>query len=376
MQLSKREKSLLLFLGVLLIGAIYYLVFLQSLIANNNKLKENLKSKSIEYEEASLKVQSLDKVKSDAKGLNSIVLDKAKNIYPKIIQEKLIVQIDNLLKLSDIKGAVSFSKAKEDPSKKDEDKKNKGDMDAIAANIEFEGKYENIITFLKQVENSAKLIAVPTITLTDNVTGVKGNIQLEFYSSPSAIQENDEYLAWTIENPYGKSNPFGGKEAILLSNNANKDISKSSASAKKSEVKEDLSMTLRSSYSDLPSFILGKSRDVSRGSYIYSTKNDNQKVEIVIQNKDGQYYCKYKNGNSSYPTDYGQIGTSFIPNSDNIILKIYSSNRKDIDDKVSSDISISNLSDKNVNVIVSDDDKTSPRVNVKAEKGNVTISNN
>lgn len=398
MKLSKREKILVILLAFFLVGVAYYeLVFVKQ-----RERVENLKAEkeSVEgtYNNMVTSIKNMEKNDTNIKICKESIEAKSMKLYPKLYQDKIIIEINDLLDKAGIKGSLSFSEVtvaniakyfgeeaekeevKGEPSLKepadelrklnDEGKdsnntdSNKGEktyisvealfVEQMQVGVDFTGSYENATKFIKLLSDYARLIALPNVALTS--TGddqVAGNVNLEFYSIPKFTDEDGKYLDWTLNNTYGKSNPFKSDSKVSTSSRGDE------------EKKYDFIMSVNGSNSDLPSMAMGKENDVTRNTYIYFDKNEKVDVDIEINEENGKYYVKYKTGNSSYPSNYSENGVEVNPGEGSIKIGVCSSSRLGAEDKVSVNINVtSNTTSKVTEIVVMDEDKSNPRVTV------------
>ena len=398
MKLSKREKILVILLAFFLVGVAYYeLVFVKQR-ERVEKLKAEKESVEGTYNNMVTSIKNMEKNDTNIKICKESIEAKSMKLYPKIYQDKIIIEINDLLDKAEIKGSLSFSEVtvaniakyfgeeaekeevKGEPSLKepadelrklsDEDKdsnntdSNKGEktdipveslfVEQMQVGVDFTGSYENATKFIKLLSDYARLIALPNVALTS--TGddqVAGNVNLEFYSIPKFTDEDGKYLDWTLNNTYGKSNPFKSDSTVSTSSRGDE------------EKKYDFVMSVNGSNSDLPSMAMGKENDVTRDTYIYFDKNEKVDVDIEINEENGKYYVKYKTGNSSYPSNYSENGVEVNPGEGSIKIGVYSSSRLGAEDKVSVNINVtSNTTSKVTEIVVMDEDKSNPRVTV------------
>lgn len=385
MQINKREKILLIILGLLILVVGYEkLVFeyqrerVAALSINEQKLKAD-------YDLIQTKINSMKTNEMNIKIMNSNLEEKASQIYPSIEQEKIILELDDMVNKSGIKTNLTFTekvigvKANDDKNSKDNTKdtnvkatsgkasKALDDMEQIKVTMNFKGSYDNIMKFLDIVEKNKKIIAVSNLNLNQvGINEITGSAQIELYGTQKVNSANEEYLKWNLNNKYGNKNPFNGASATFNIEQA----------IDKNKVKDDFVLSIRSVNSDLPSFMLGKSNDTNKITYIYNDSNKVEDVEVYLTNKDNKYYYKYKNSKSSYPLSYTSLGTEFSPAGKDIILKIFSASRIDLNDASAINLKVINDTDKNVKVNIINDDTVTSRVKVTSEKGNVEVNKN
>lgn len=408
MNLSKREKAMLLFLGALIIFVGYYkFVFTpqRNKISKLSAEKTQMKSK---LDNMKIQISSMDKKQSDIKILNSKIGNKTMLLYPSIEQEKIIIEIDKLLNDNKIDGNLSFSeinleavevKSKEEVKKavtspltaivneynnltsKEKTQAVNGapskakettavNAEQIKINLSFKGTYENFTKLLNSFENYSRKIAVTNIAISQNTESeISGTASLEVFAVPKITEEDAEYMKWGYENSYGKLNPFAGGSAGVF-NSTIEEASKPKAES------FDFALSSRGINSDLPTFMLGKAKDEGKKTYVYGDTASTEEVEIVFTKKDNNYYYKYKTSKGSYPLNYEGEGASFIPLSSEIIIKAFSSKRNNGEDKASVNIKIINKTDKNITVFVEGDDKDKPRISITGDAGNVDVKRN
>lgn len=422
MKISKREKIMLLVLGILAIGIAYYqfgyLTLVQK-VEQQTAVKNDIEDK---YNKAMLTISSMDSQKSKEKILKLKINEEAAIFYPTISQEHIILEMDKLIKNSGLEGGMTFEaievkgieslkkseKDKELPEssiQKDADAYNikfgeaKGEADAsseknniekpqvpnnnapnagtsnatkatndatvtqIKMNVDFNGSYENVVKFLKLLGENKRKIPVYTINMSQkNLDEVKGSINMILYSAPQTDVEISKYLNWDIKNAYGKSKPFNVDSAVGTGTKSNLAIS-------------DFLISVKPTVSELPTVMIGKANDMLRTTYAYGDGNNEQNAEIVLSKKGEKYYYKYKTNNDKIPSNYGDLGNEFVPSSDNIVLDISSVSRVNSDDKSGLKLKIVNNIDKKlVMVNISGDDKTNPRVTIDGDGKNISVN--
>lgn len=407
MKVSKREKFLLGVLVLIIICTAYYKLVYERQYAKLQEIKQEESELNKKYNEMLSNINTITKNKSDIKILKDSIGSKSMLLYPKIYQDRIIIELNKLLNDAGIKGSLTFSEVtvspieayfsevadpKEQPSleqvveesskektkedvkgkleetkdlgeeqatKKDEGESTGNKVEQMKVSVSFNGTYKNVAKFVKLISEYERILAMPNINITASGNDeVSGTLDLEFYSIPKINPyEDSKYLKWTFDEEYGKENPF-------------LEGSQSSMASRTSEGNNYvLIMALKGVNSDLPSLTLGKENDLTRESYIYNDENKKVDVEIQVNKEGGKYYIKYKTEKSSYPSDYSKNGIELRNvDEENINIAIYSSKRIGIDDKVGANIKvINNANDKKVSLTIIDDDKTSPRVQITPE---------
>jgi len=232
----------------------------------------------------------------------------------------------------------------------------------IKVNVDFNGSYENVVKFLKALGEYNKKIPVYTINMSEkSLEEVKGSVNMIIYSIPKIDGEMSEYLKWTLNNTYGKSQPFNVDSAVGTGIKSDTDVS-------------DFMVQVKPVSSELPTIMIGKSNDILRTTYAYGDGDNEQNVEMVFTKKDDKYYYKYKTVSDKIPIDYNDPGNEFVPNSENIVLNISSENRLTSNDKAGLKLKIVNDTDKLVKVNKSGDDVKDPRVSIDGDSKNISVN--
>lgn len=109
MKISNKEKIMLCVLGSIVVGFIYYqFVYL----SQTNEIQAKIKAESEikqKYDNAMKTINSMEDRKSDIKILNAKIRDGSLPFYPTISQEHIIVELDKLLKDSELEGGITFA---------------------------------------------------------------------------------------------------------------------------------------------------------------------------------------------------------------------------------------------------------------------------
>ena len=111
MKISKREKIMLLALGIFALGILYYQFGYTTLV---KKAEEKTKQKNeIEekYNRAMNTINSMETQRSTVKILNAKIDDESAPFYPTISQEHIILEINKLLEDSGLEGGMTFESA-------------------------------------------------------------------------------------------------------------------------------------------------------------------------------------------------------------------------------------------------------------------------
>ena len=402
MKISKKEKYMLLVLISLLIIFLYHnFVYVKQSTILKAKKEEAMQIEE-KYNKAMNDIQNLSLKEEELADLKNKVNDKAQILYPEIIQEKIILEIDKLLKENSITGNIGFSPIavapvermviedtlNEESSLKDlvdkydnkeqnmssEDSTNSSEatdsqltIQQLKITITFTSTYENLKKFIKAIEDYERKLVITNIAISSKSDKeISGSFNLEFYSVPKLSGQDEEYLEWTLNDTYGKENLFG-------SGNATGAYASTIEEATSEKDVNDFLVMVKSSTSELPTLTIGKAKDDLRETYLTA---DNEKIEeatITLSEVDGKLYYKYNTSKSYYPEGSSQ-GKEFTPKSENIVIEITSESRVNTSDNSGLKLTINNNTNKNVEVIIKNDDKSNPRVSTVSKGNTVNVT--
>lgn len=417
MNISKREKYLIGILAAVLICFAYYqFIYLKQVEKLNNKKAEKNQIEA-RYNEVMNAIANLDSLEEELKILKANVFGKSEKLYPLIMQEKIILELDTLLIDSGLSGNIAFTPVEVAPVEKmvspeiekiesslksfvdeynnnvtnaeegntedsasgentsdsgsEEEVNTEGNSttsEQLKVAINFSGTYESLKTFIASVQNYERKVVIPTITIaSQSEEELSGVMNLEFHAVPKLSDEDKDYLTWSLNNIYGK-------EILFSSGEASGAYAQTIEEQSSEQDLNDFVMMLKSPTSELPTVTIGKAKDDSRESYIYSDNDDIEAVEISFEEIDGSTYFKYKTTTSYYPRDNSLEGMEFVSKSEDIVLEILSENRVGTYDNSGINLKVINNTSKNVEVIVKNDDASNPRVAVTSEGYTVNVT--
>lgn len=427
MKISNREKIMLCVLAIIGIGFIYYnFGYLNEKAKIDLKIQERNELEE-KYNRALETINSLDDKKSDVKILKSKIENQALIFYPTISEEHIILELDKLLIDSQLEGSIAFepitsetvesmewdkgnknestlqnivdeykgitgntgnseknykSDIKENDinstnakngisennvdnndSNESVDKNKENTVYCLKGSINFTGTYDGIIKFLNSISNYDKKIVITNISISESgLNEITGSMNLEIYAVPKVDDELEEYIKWELNNTYGKEIPFSTDESTGIQSTSNNRTS-------------DFNIVVKSSNSDLPTIMMGRSYDSYRNTYVYSDSNKEEIVEIQLTQEDDKYYYKYRTEKGSLPINYNDSPIEFIPNLDgSIVIDVLSERRVNDNDKSAMKLTLINKTDKLVSVNISGDDDSKPRVTVNGDGSNISVN--
>jgi type IV pilus assembly protein PilO len=430
MNKNNKDKIRLLILGIIIIGFGYYkYVYLPQLTIIEEKTKQESELK--EKFNSNMKIINLmEERKSDVKILQAKISGKSISFYPAISEEHIILELDQLLKDSNLKGGMTFqpivsdsiedsksdvkslgesslkgivdkynnifqinvktdqSKDKNENDSKNVEVNNSGTSNAnvmsnsnssnTSSKINSKDKNKNTVQYLKcelKVEGSYSSLDKLLNTIGNNEKKIVVNsikISEDTSNSIKGTINLEFYSIPKINNElenylkWKLNNEYG--KNLLFSNTL------SSGNVVLNKDTSDFIASIKSVSSDLLTVMFGKANDLFRTTYVYADNNSEEIVEIILNQDKDKYYYIYKTSKGMYPANNSAAGAEFVPVSKNINLNVLSENKMGSNDKAELKLKIINKTDKLVNVNIAGDDKADPRVTVDGNGNNISVN--
>ncbi len=397
MKFTQREKILAVCLGLIVLIFVYYWFVFKP----QQKLIATLKNQAAANDQLIIGIKDfLDpngKLPHDYKIMKAKADEQTRMFFPLADQEKTILAIDQMLTAGPLGGlAISFGDvqlAKSITNSKaagqlgyylkglveDEVKAGPGAKAAASAGndkeqipsvdltLQYSGPYTSLLSFLSSVESWEKKMFVKSILITPskNPQIVNGNIVFRLFMLPKYPGSDSDFLSWDINGTYGSANPYvlTAGAATASAPTVNKEAA--------APVTADFVLSMKPLTADLPAVVLGKSKDYTRTSYVYSDSPDFVNTSIKVTQKDGKYNFQYQTQNDSYPKD-GSLEV-FQPLGQSVTLLIYSTPRNQENDQNGINLALTNETGSPLVVQVLNDDPAKPRVVVTKRSGDVQI---
>jgi len=424
MSKNDRDKIKLLILGIVIIVFGYYkFIFVYQLNAIEERKKQKIEIVQ-KYDNVIETINTLEDKKAEVKLLKGEINDKTKPFYPGISEDQIIVELDKLLKDSNLNGSITFQpivsdsveisknevKSLQDSSLKkivdqykntlmiDEknqqnkitnesssnnlnenipannanetqipnnttqknSKEKKNTIQYLKCDVKFEGTMENLNKFLNTIEKNEKRIIVNLIKINKDD---KVGIKGNINLEFYAVPKINNDLENYLK--WTINNEYG--KNLLFSNTLlSKNVEETTQNG-------DFIVSIKSVSSDFPTVMVGKINDFFRTTYVYGDSNSEENVEIILTQDKDKYYYRYKTSKGMYPANNG-AGAEFVPAAKNIVLNVLSEKRTSTNDKSELKLKIINKTDKLVNVDITGDDKADSRVTVEGDGKNISVN--
>lgn len=430
--LKKNEIYTLVAVLAVLLGVMYYSFVFNSKSSQLEAAREERQAAVTEYNKVMDELSTLDERKGNIKELTAGIKGKTEKLYPEIIQEKIITEIDELMKKSEFKGDISFSPIEvinlenltpqveklpntsfdtyadaankyidshknKSKSNKDSSDNDSTEVDEDTANSSDSSTSDGSVVTNNSASEYSDDSSCEHFQLSINFTDVNYKQlknfkkELESYQRKITCQSvTTTYAGGKIsgvivlecyavpkiggnDNSYSKwdySNVYG-KDELFGEGAATGAYGVSVEEATEKEKTNDFVGMVKSSSSVQPTLTFGRANDEYCSTYIYDDSSSVVDVTLTVTEKDGKYYYKYSAGSSRYPATTMGNGEEFTPCADVIKVSIESEARDGSTDKSGIKFKVINNTDKKVEVAINNDDADKPRVTLESEGGSV-----
>lgn len=398
MKFTLRERLLAVGLGLIVLIFSYYQFVFQPQRNTIKTLTNQIATNNLQIQGINDFLKPDSKLPQDYKLLKFKTDEQTRMFFPLANQEKIILSLDQILTSASLNGlSVSFGSPQllksVDNAKQtglleyylktlveDQDKvstvpkatvptaaNDKNQIPSMELTLQYSGSYASLLTFLSTVEGWEKKLFVKTVLIgpNKNAPGVSGNVVFRLYMLPKYPGSDLDFMKWDINGSYGSTDPFVfiGGTTVSRVPEGTKAITVPTAA--------DFVLSMKPVTADLPAVVLGRAKDYTRTSYVYSDNPGFVNTKIKVTGKEGKYYFQYQTQNESYPKDSSM--ETFQPLGQSLNLLIYSTPRNPENDQNGINLSVINESDLPFVVQVLNDDPTKPRVKITEKSGNVQI---
>lgn len=384
MKLSERDKKLLLILVIVIIVCVPYFFIIQPLMDKVDSLGKEISdlNAQVKYrEELALMEEEYGKAAEQMAAMETELLSKFPSDLPQEASILFIHNTEQVIPISlyqvafgdDVAAQVTSTaeeQAIEDVEAETgdttqteviEDNTQTTSLGLGLAGIQtqtrfaYDAGYEEFKDFLKYIADYHDRMVITELeaSYSGEMNLVSGNLTLSQYALKGEGRNTVQFL---------EPNMIQGTTNVFKQASGNFDTTEVAASP-------DFFILLNQPGADVDAIIVGQSNDVTESTYLSSTKNAKQEVNIYFEGETGKYNAYYEIGK----TKYDDAGVDFDKDG-NIELQIISSSRLDDSDKVEISLNIYNTSDAIVKVTTLNDDAEKPRVTIKGTEGDIIIN--
>ncbi|MCI7190292.1 MAG: type II secretion system protein GspM [Lachnospiraceae bacterium] len=384
MKLSERDKKLLLILVIVIIVCVPYFFIIQPLMDKVDNLGKEISdlNAQVKYrEELALMEEEYGKAAEQMAAMETELLSKFPSDLPQEASILFIHNTEQMIPISlyqvafgdDVAAQVTSAAEEQAIADVEAETGDTTQTEVIEDNTQttslglgltgiqtqtrfaYDAGYEEFKDFLKYIADYHDRMVITELeaSYSGEMNLVSGNLTLSQYALKGEGRNAVQFL---------EPNMIQGTTNVFKQASGNFDTAEVAASP-------DFFILLSQPGADVDAIIVGQSNDVTESTYLSSTKNAKQEVNIYFEGETGKYNAYYEIGK----TKYDDAGVDFDKDG-NIELQIISSSRLDDSDKVEISLNIYNTSDAIVKVTTLNDDAEKPRVTVKGTEGNIIIN--
>ena len=230
-------------------------------------------------------------------------------------------------------------------------------------NITYSGTYEGVKAYLDYVLNYKYRMACESISITyaedadAPVAECTGNVMIDAYAVKHPDRDHDVPV---VDVEEGKENIFATEGTDLPSSAGSSSYDADNGEAIVAD--HNLVLLLNDAANDAASGIIVAASESKEETYVSSSENKVESLNIDVTEEDGKNYVTYSIGSKSYKSE--------ITSSD-FTIYVKSSSRTGDDDKNGVDVKLTNSSSLKTYIKVVDDDISNPRFKLSSKEGTV-----
>lgn len=361
MNISEKDKKLLVLFGMFLLLIMYYTFFFKNQIAaisDLNGKKEELQQKLYAMENLA---KSFDSNSDKEDELKNYYMDVSSKIPPNQDEKFSIMDAYNISKaLGTNLGDLVISKRESADFTMDKKKIDKAYNYTLKLNWSL--SYENFKKLLSYSKEYETAYTVDSLTAVPDKNGmIDTSIEMKFYG----FDDSDAPV-----RPWNSPDIGIGKSDIFSSAISASSYQKSESDLSYIDSSKDFLVLLSTLNSPTSAITVEKS---GKGIDIFGSNKSVETIDINLKGSDGKYTYSMATEANSYPKNGGFEG--FTPTSEGIIIHVASTPRKYADDKNRAILNVHNNTDKNVYVYITNDDEKLPRVAVVKDGQGIYVYN-
>ena len=230
-------------------------------------------------------------------------------------------------------------------------------------NISYSGTYEGVKSYLDYILNYKYRMAVESITITyaeDSdapLAECTGSVMLDAYAVNHPDRAHD---VPTVDVEEGKENIFATEDTNLPAGTGSSVYDEDNGKA--IVASHTLTILLNDAANDNASGIIVASSESNEATYVTSSENKVETLNIDVTEEDGKNFVTYSIGSKSYKSE--------ITSSD-FTIYVKSSDRTGDDDKNGVDVKLTNTSSLATYIKVDGDDSSNPRFKLSSKEGSI-----
>lgn len=178
MRISKKDRNLLILLGIVVLLAAYYFLLMVPAEKKIELLESDLAISESEKQLYEMKMSSEKNLDENITKLETEIASTVNPFYEKITQEEMLATIESFAQGS----AFNITNVTFSPDVNDHP-----ELERYVASIGYEADYETVLDYLRQARSHSKKIKINDVLVTNEFEeGLSGNVVLEFNVIPLA----------------------------------------------------------------------------------------------------------------------------------------------------------------------------------------------
>ncbi len=369
--MTNKEKYLLMFLGGIIVVAIYWFMIYLPLQEKSRLMGKEIEALREEQTFLALEYANKEVYLSETLEAQNYV-QRVNDSFPAgLVQEDIIYIMKTLEDTIDSLTIQTYSIGKEmvvvqniDEESKTDENTNYEQVIQIPVSVNFETTYNDYKQMLSFIQTYPSKLSVGNMNANSDLVNsqVVSTFDIFFYALESP---NREY------EPTEHFGTFTPKNDSVFRPISSLGIHYSSG-VRAGEIHEvdDLVIGITSINSAMDTVNMYRAGQENL-TKITADNPDNEPIEIHVSQNNDSYYYRYRTRSRTYPEDYS-IGKEFVPGQV-IDVKVISSGRYDAQDTSGVNATLINDTDLPMIVRVEYEDEARPRFNVINQEGNVSI---
>ncbi len=210
MKVTKRDRNLLMLLGVFILFALIYFFVISPLEQNNAALDQEIIQKSNRVDEITQMISKRPAIEDQINTTYETIHKLANDFYPRVNQQEFIYQINALNESQNLEiNNIVFNYRSEDES---------GEQ-VLKGSFDLNGTYSDILQYINNLENQLPKASIGSLNFNNDGTGlVKGNMEVSIEALPrlaAYIDASQNYVAENDTNYNDNNNPFKPYEGYI-----------------------------------------------------------------------------------------------------------------------------------------------------------------
>ena len=180
MRISKRDRNLLILLGIVALLAAYYFILMVPTETKIDNLETELLAKESDKQLLEMKMASEKNLDSNLETIENELAAQTDAFYEQISQEEMLAVVESFaegmpINFTDI--AITSNMSQNPNAEK------------YVATVGYQGDYETLLSYIRNVRNHSKKIRISDLSISNDFdAGIKGKMALEFNAIPVAAQ--------------------------------------------------------------------------------------------------------------------------------------------------------------------------------------------